>query len=710
MKTVKSTSIIQPVILIKILNDKQLVVIDAKTTVRFYDEESFKVKGGFKVNIEHKYYKNRVVDYSYDGQYFATISADAKESRLYNAQTKKAIARVVRHQGEVSCVGIDPLSRYMFSCGEDGKTFAVDVKSGKIVFTLPHHADTINDVSFSKNGNWVAIASYDRKITLFNLVTMVHKEKLKAHSAPVMKLQFFSKNKLISVDKNSRAIIWNIYSGKVIQRLEGIHDDVTQLVVSGDDRFLFLSTKLGYILVYDLNTYELIAPHFIKITSPITSLAFDDKENHLIVGTEDGFLMYYDIFENVDTLKTFLMQQDMDAIEAEVKKNPILRYTDIYHLVSNLWENTLEKAKKALQNGKKEQALLMLKQFMKIPGKNRIIQKLINDYAEYDKFVQLAKNGKLALAYSLAKQYPVYTESKIYKLLEEKWKKDLFQALKYALKPNQMERAKEILAPYRGISDKTIFIQDVLTKGAIYKRFRNALGKKDFKLASTLVKQNAFLKQFPEYETMINYADNIYMKIEKLIYDGENIAAMKLMNVLSAFDDFKDEIQHMMKDIQNKQKFYDAIESNDYQTAYNMMATYEELQETKAGEKLQKEWDDALVKANSFAAVGNVEGVKNILKRYFDISSKNTALATIFAWTYMNQLEKAIREKRDRQEIENGIKNYILNFGIDDQIEIFFQIFKKRYKDTKLDIEQLKKGSLSMWRPSMIVKSILQEV
>ena len=192
-----------------------------------------------------------------------------------------------------------------------------------------------------------------------------------------------------------------------------------------------------------------------------------------------------------------------------------------------------------------------------------------------------------------------------------------------------------------------------------------------------------------------------------MIYDGENIAAMKLMNVLSAFDDFQDEIQHMMKDIQNKQKFYDAVESGDYQTAYNMMAEYEELQETKAGEKLKKEWDTDLVKANSFAAAGDVNGVKNILNKYFDISSKFTALATIFAWAYINQLEKAIKEKIDRKRIENGIKNYILNFGVDDQIEIFFEIFKKRYKDTKLDIEQLKKGSLFMWRPTMIVKSIL---
>jgi len=708
MKIVKSLSIVKPVILAKILDDKSLVVVDNETTVRFYNKDNFKLRNGFKVNIKHERYQTSVVAYSNNGEFFATLSADCKESRLYNAKTKKAVAKVDRHQGEASCVGIDPKSRYMFSCGDDGKTFALDLKSGKLVFTLPHHADTVNDVAFSKNGNWVATASYDKKIQLFNLVTMSAKEKLKAHASPVMKLKFFDKNRLISIDKNSKAIIWNIYSGKVIERLNGIHDDVTQLTISKDDKFLFLGTKLGYVLVYDLTTYELLSERFIKINSPITSMWFDEEKEHLILGTQDGFLMYYYIYEHEDRLKELLMERNIDAIEEEVKKNPLLRYTHIYELVSDLWENSLKKAKIALQNHQKDKAQLILKSFKDIPSKNRIIQKLMKDYAEYDKFVQLAKSGKISLAYNLANQYPVYKESKIYKLLEDRWKKAIYEAQKYALMPNGTERAREILAPYRGVSEKTVYIQDVMTKGEVYKRFKVALSKKDFRVASELVRQHPFLKEFPEYDKMIMYADNLYMKAQKMIQEGNNVDAMKVLRILGNFTDFQEEVRELLKEIENKQKFYDAIEDDNYAIAYNMMTLSEDLEETEAGQKLLQEWNEDLKKANIYAALGDAQGVKSALEKYFNVSSKYNSIATVFAWCYISQLEHALREKRSRLEIEKGIKNYVVNFGVDDQIELFYELYKKRHPDTKLNLESLKKGSMEMWRPSMIVDSILE--
>jgi hypothetical protein len=708
MKALKSLSIVKPVILVKLLEDERLLVIDSESTIRFYNKDDFKLESGFKVKIVHERFQTKVVDYSNDAQFFATLSADCRESRLYNTTTKKIIARVTRHQGEVSCVGIDPLSRYMFSCGDDGKTFALDTRSGKFVFTLPHHADTINDIAFSKNGNWIATGGYDKKIQLFNLVTMVAKDKFRAHAAAIMKLKFFGKNKLISIDKNSKAIIWNIYSGKVIERLQGIHDDVTQIVTAEDDKFLFIGTKLGYVLVYDLVTYEQLSSKFIKITSPISAMHYDEVSHHLIIGTEDGFLMYYYIYENEVKLKEYLMNKNMDAIEEEVKKNPILKYTDIYDMVSNLWENALAKAKLAFQSGQKEKALLMLKSFQDIPSKNRVIQKLVKEYAEYEKFVQLAKQGKIALAYSLANQHPIYKESNIYKQLEQRWKKLLHEALKFALQPRGLEKAREILAPYRGVSEKTVLIQEVLSKGEVYKRFKDALMKKDFRIASELIKQHAFLKEFPEYESMMRYADNLYMKAEKLIYDGKNVEAMKLLHLLANFTDFEEEVRELSKSIDAKQKFYDAIEEKNYAIAYNMMTINEDLEDTPIGKKLLQEWNKDLDRANSFAANGNVSGVKKVLGKYFHVSSKYGALATVFAWCYINQLENAVRSKYPRNEIEKGIKNYVLNFGVDDQIEMFLELYKLKYPDSKLDIEHLKKGSLSMWRPSMIVDSILE--
>jgi len=84
------------------------------------------------------------------------------------------------------------------------------------------------------------------------------------------------------------------------------------------------------------------------------------------------------------------------------------------------------------------------------------------------------------------------------------------------------------------------------------------------------------------------------------------------------------------------------------------------------------------------------------------------AIGTLFGWCYMVQLEIAIENKTPQNEIENGIKNYMLNFGLQDQIENFFTYFKDAYPNSKLSLEHLTQGSLSMWRPSMIVSSILE--
>ncbi|SFV67442.1 WD-40 repeat protein [hydrothermal vent metagenome] len=629
MNFVTRKGINKAVVLLKIIEDGRLIVVDSETTIRFMKADELSLIDGFKVNVKHEYYKTNVVSFSNDGDYFATLTTDRKESCLYNTKTKKRIADVDRHQGEVSCVGIDPLNRYMFSCGDDGKTFAIDIKSGKLVFTLPIHVDTINDVAFSANGNWIATCSYDRKISVFSLVTMTAKRKLKAHAAAVTKMKFIKNNRLVSIDKNSSAIIWDMYTGKVIERLQGIHDDVRQIVTSKDDEFLFLGTALGYVLVYDLSTYELLSPKYIKIASPISALEFNEKNHQLIIGTEDGFIMSYNIYDGEE----------------------------------KLWENTLAKAKIALQSNDKAKALLLFNTFKNIPSKNKIINKTIADYAEFAKFAKFAKEGKLALAYSLCNTYPVYKDSKLYKALEERWKKTFMQAQKYVLDPKGIESAKEVLKPYRGISEKTKLIQELLTQGEVYKRFRTAIGQKDFTICFELIKQHQFLKEFPEYEILMNYADTLYIKSQELLGKGDTNSAIKMLRVLAVFDDFKEEVKILMHDIETKQKFFTAVENEEFDKAYDYMTQTEDLQDTPDGQKLQNKWYSDLAKANEFAVNGDALNIGKALSFYMRMRAKATAIATVFAWCYMVQLEDSARDGAPQLALEKGIKNYMLHFG-----------------------------------------------
>ena len=113
MEVIKSKNFKYPIIQTQILDNGRLLIIDSKTTIRYLDMETLELLDGFKANINHLRYKNKVVRFSSDGKYFATLSSDCKEARLYNTRTKKVITKVDRHHGPVSCVCIDPSSKHM---------------------------------------------------------------------------------------------------------------------------------------------------------------------------------------------------------------------------------------------------------------------------------------------------------------------------------------------------------------------------------------------------------------------------------------------------------------------------------------------------------------------------------------------------------------------------------------------------------------------
>ena len=698
----------KPILLCQYLDQKRLLLVDSETTIRYVAPENFELLGGFKVNIQHPRFTSQALAFSTDGTYFATMSSDAKESRLYNAKTKKAIARVTRHQGKVSCVAIDPKGKYMFSGGEDGRTFVVDIKSGQLALTLPHHADTINAIAFSPNGDWVATASYDKTISLFQLALMTPKHKLKGHTKAVMKVLFLNKERLLSIDKQNSAIVWDLKHNRIVCRLHGIHDDVTQLVFDETHSLLFVATKLGYIIVYDMQNYQLISNKFIKLSASITSLALDQLSQRLLIATDDGDLLAYELFYGEEKNQQYFLEQAYQQIENSLGVNPLLSHTSTYKSLQLLWEKSLEKARESLESADTKAAQKLLEPFMQIASKKKIAQELFASYKDFPKFFTLVSQNKIALAYSMANSNPLYKRSQLYGSLEKNWKRSLALAHKYALDPKEgLEKARDILSPYRGVSEKTKIIQELMTQASVYKRFRESVVKKDFVIVFSLVKQHPFLKEFSDYDALLSYADSLYIQAQRYLQADETHLALKLFRILKVFPNFAQEAHDSIIFIETKQKFFNAIESKDMALAYMLLDMHEELQNTPDGARLQKEWNEDIVDAYYYATQGDAQGVEKQLFTYKQIGSKYRYIATLIAWCYMVQLENAIREKQEMQTIENGIKKFVLQFGLQDQIISFYELFTQTYPHSKLKLDSMPHGALRLWKPSMIVKSIL---
>ncbi|MDD3595487.1 hypothetical protein [Sulfuricurvum sp.] len=709
MDVLKLFNIKQPILLLKTLTNNQLGIIDSLNALRIIDLNSYNVVGGFKSNIVHERYIGAHVDMTPNGEYCISIIPGANKAAVFSVAKKELLYKVGRHQGEIESVGIDPNGRYCVTCGQDGKVFAWVLKTARLAFSMPPHADFISAVAFSENGQWIATGSYDRSISLLNLATMKHPLRLNGHASAVIKIIFLPEARLLSADKEGGLIVWDMHNSKVIKRLPKMNDDLTTMCVSSDKRFAFVATKLGYIGLYDLQTLEQIKQRYIKEAESITSLAFFDDPFRLAIGTTEGNVKIYSLFGDEKALMQLLHDGYYKEFYDKLEENPILQYSKPYDAAERIWADVLEKARILLEKNERAKAKELLDTFAGISKKNALITQMLRSYEKYAQFQTYVNESRFPLAYSMAKQYPSFQDSEPYRKMEIRWKKLFLKAQELILTPNGEEQARQVLAPYRGISDKTVLIQQLFEQSRMYEFMKKMIAQRDFVKFFDLIKMHPFLKEFSEYTAIMDYADKLYIQAHKGYKEGDYAAARKACEILLAFPDYAAEAQEMTDTIRVKHLFYDAIASNNLVNAFSYLTSYPLLYETPEAQTLERQWNAVVDQAQRYAAKGLAKETFTVFEPYKGISEKYSAMARVMAQVYCVELEHQLRAHASQDTIEQGIRKFVEFFGVDEGIITVYDYFKARYS-TRLDLDMLKQGSFETWTPAQYVDHIIQGV
>ena len=391
------------------------------------------------------------------------------------------------------------------------------------------------------------------------------------------------------------------------------------------------------------------------------------------------------------------------------EENPILQYSKMYDLVEKIWEDTLVKVKLYLEKGEKEKGKELLNAFLGIPQKNAFIVQMIRDYDKYAQFQTYIKEGRFPLAYSMAKQYASFKESEPYRKMEARWKKLFAKAQQLILEANGEEKARTVLAAYRGISEKTFLIQQLFAEKRLYEYFKKVIAARDFVKFFELTRNHSFLKEFSEYTAVIEYSDKLYIQALKAYQGGDLSIAKKACEILIHFPDYTAESREMLDTIKVKHLFLDSVNSNNMLNAFSYLSSYPLLYETPEAQELENKWNEILDVALRYAARGSSEELEKYFQYYLSITAKYSAIGAVFAQCYSVQLEQKFRANAAQDELENGIKNYIRLFGNDDYILYFFSLFSKKYT-TKMELSELPEGSLEAWNPSLIVNDITAKI
>ena len=530
---------------------------------------------------------------------------------------------------------------------------------------------------------------------------------LHGHHSVVVQIKILTHMRMISAEKEGQIILWDLHDSSIIARFPKIKDDITCFTLSEDEHFLYVGSKLGYVTLLDVHQQALIKADFIKEMSTITALCMSDKHNQLIVGTKEGDVNFYALAPDEASLLELIKHKDYHALYTQSIENPLIKNTQAYAQLEEIWELSFQKAQKMLASGQESNAKHILEPFSHVRHKQTIIQMLFQDYRAFAQFKNYVETKRYALAYPLANQYKNFRQSDPYLLMEKEWHLKFNKAKLLMTQKDGDEKVRQLLGNFKGISEKAILIQELFQQRTAYTLFQKKLIQKDFVALFALVKKCPFIKEFDEYDKLLEYADNTYIKthqaLEKRDYATALLGAKELMHV----PEFKDDALQIITQSEMMQSFTKAFEENNIAAMYELIGEYPYLTDLPEAKVLEDEWDEHLQLAEKYASTGDVVNATAALEDFFDISAKFLPIANVLKQAYMFQLARVLRNQKHLFHVTGGIRQFVAFFGIDDNLkELIEQL--NRFDNVNIDVEGMHCGDISRFTPSMIIPDIMR--
>jgi hypothetical protein len=641
-----------------------------------YDMEDFSLKGGFKINLPPNNPLENSVSVSPKGNYLAIAVNGKKKTTIWDVNEKKLLHTLGWHKGDVLSVEFDYDESYLLTGGADGRAYLWSVELGKMVSSLPPHPDYILSGAFSRNNLWVATGSFDRMISITNISSMNLTYRKKSHRGAVTKIKFLKSHKMISGDKTGEIIVWNYSKGKLETRLQGVSDMVVDFAFDSKEEFMFVISKDKFVYLYDLVDYELISDKFIKIGEIPSALEYVPENNTLWVGTLGGSVYIFDIYEDKVALEESISKKDYQKAYELVKNNPFLKRTEDYERLEDIWDKTLNAAYKLMEKSEYEKAKSILQPFLGVAQKRGIIQNLLKDFSEFEKFKTAVVNRKYPLAYSLAAQYPSFRDTAYYKKMEQDWKKVFNKAKELIKIKGKEEEVRKLLAPFRGVSQKTPLIQALFNDKQLYDLFRSLLLSKKFEDFFMFLSRYPFLYDTPEYEKAMAYAKNLYQNAEKSLKEGNFKKAILYANTLKAFPEYKEKAEDIIEKSKYYSSFLSYLANKNHDMIEKMIYEAPFLEDSEDYKRYEGEVKEKFKIAENEAINGSVSAIKRILGDLLNSKVYRSKASQIIKSAYLNQLLDALK-KKDAQKVQKGVRNYVAYFGLDNEVEDIIKIAKK---------------------------------
>ena len=169
-----------------------------------------------------------------DGTTAATTDRETNILRFWDLYTGKQIRQVepIRDSGSILCLEFSHDGKSLFAAAGDN-IYIIDTVSAAIRHRLTGHDNTVECVAVSPNDQFIATASHDYSVRIWNVQTASPVFALIGHTQRPVRCHFSSDNKTLATAGNQgEVILWDLVTG---QQLITMRDFATERMI--DIRF-----------------------------------------------------------------------------------------------------------------------------------------------------------------------------------------------------------------------------------------------------------------------------------------------------------------------------------------------------------------------------------------------------------------------------------------------------------------------------------------